>query len=296
MTTSLSFAGALSEWLAARCLNRKPKTVEFYRDVVRLLHRAAAEVALLNVPADEITAGQILEIAHRLAHVCPSRWNQIVSALRAIAPHLPKKLLPRQPCRVREFTPPTQAQFAALLAECDAMKRSRAGLIVRFLCFTGLRIGEARGLTWADVQADCICVPAHLSKNRWPRSVPMVPGLAEVLSRLRGLASAATFVLPRGNCRKALEAASRRACGVAWSAHLCRHFYATRCIQSGVDLPTVARWLGHRDGGGLLARTYFHLADGHSQAMAARVRIHGQPETGEPPPRSLGEAAVCEFV
>jgi hypothetical protein len=43
--------------------------------------------------------------------------------------------------------------------------------------------------------------------------------------------------------------------------------------MSGVDLPTLARWLGHQDGGALLARVYFHLADQHSRQMAERLRF-----------------------
>jgi integrase len=53
--------------------------------------------------------------------------------------------------------------------------------------------------------------------------------------------------------------------------HDLRHLFATRCIESGVDIPTVSRWLGHRDGGALAMRTYGHLRDEHSQAMAAKV-------------------------
>jgi len=50
-----------------------------------------------------------------------------------------------------------------------------------------------------------------------------------------------------------------------------RHLFATRCIESAVDIPTVSRWLGHKDGGALAMRTYGHLRDEHSQAMAAKV-------------------------
>jgi len=35
-----------------------------------------------------------------------------------------------------------------------------------------------------------------------------------------------------------------------------RHIFATTCIESGVDIPTVAGWLGHNDGGLLAMRTY----------------------------------------
>src|ERR1041385_3250571 len=50
-----------------------------------------------------------------------------------------------------------------------------------------------------------------------------------------------------------------------------RHLFATRCIEAGVDIPTVSRWLGHVDGGALAMRTYGHLRREHSAAMAQRV-------------------------
>jgi integrase len=50
-----------------------------------------------------------------------------------------------------------------------------------------------------------------------------------------------------------------------------RHLFATRCIESGVDIPTVSRWLGHKDGGALAMKTYGHLRREHSIAQAQRV-------------------------
>jgi hypothetical protein len=38
-----------------------------------------------------------------------------------------------------------------------------------------------------------------------------------------------------------------------------------------VDIPTVSRWLGHKDGGALAMRTYGHLRREHSIAQAQRV-------------------------
>jgi len=46
--------------------------------------------------------------------------------------------------------------------------------------------------------------------------------------------------------------------------HEFRHFFATTCIEAGVDIPTVARWLGHKDGGVLAMRVYGHLRQEHS--------------------------------
>ena len=53
--------------------------------------------------------------------------------------------------------------------------------------------------------------------------------------------------------------------------HDLRHLFATRCIEAGVDIPTVSRWLGHQDGGVLCMKTYGHLRDEHSQNEAQKV-------------------------
>jgi len=38
-----------------------------------------------------------------------------------------------------------------------------------------------------------------------------------------------------------------------------------------VDIPTVSRWLGHKDGGVLAMKTYGHLRREHSVAQAQKV-------------------------
>lgn len=53
--------------------------------------------------------------------------------------------------------------------------------------------------------------------------------------------------------------------------HDFRHFFATTCIEAGVDIPTVSRRLGHKDGGALAMRIYGHLRQDHSLAAIQRV-------------------------
>ena len=55
--------------------------------------------------------------------------------------------------------------------------------------------------------------------------------------------------------------------------HDLRHLFITRCIESGVDIPTIARWVEHRDGGVLIMKTYSHLLKEHSQAMAGEAEL-----------------------
>jgi integrase len=55
--------------------------------------------------------------------------------------------------------------------------------------------------------------------------------------------------------------------------HDLRHLFATTCIESGVDMPTVAGWLGHADGGTLAMSTYGHIRPSHSSEAAQKVRF-----------------------
>jgi hypothetical protein len=80
--------------------------------------------------------------------------------------------------------------------------------------------------------------------------------------------------------------------------HDLRHLFATRCIESGVDIPTVARWLGHKDGGALAMKVYGHLRDQHSSNMAKRVTFDARPPTKDesamtgPSQKRAGEPAL----
>jgi integrase len=81
----------------------------------------------------------------------------------------------------------------------------------------------------------------------------------------------AGYILSVVECEKALTSACAKLGVHRLTRHDLRHLFATRCIESGVDIPTVSRWLGHSDGGALAMKTYGHLRDEHSQAMAAKV-------------------------
>ena len=53
--------------------------------------------------------------------------------------------------------------------------------------------------------------------------------------------------------------------------HDLRHHFISYSIMSGVDFMTIARWVGHKDGGVLIGKVYGHLADEHRKAQAARL-------------------------
>lgn len=74
-----------------------------------------------------------------------------------------------------------------------------------------------------------------------------------------------------GDAKRCLARACRQLAFPKFSHHDFRHFFATTCIESGVDIPTISRWLGHKDGGALAMRVYGHLRADHSRAVMTLV-------------------------
>lgn len=83
--------------------------------------------------------------------------------------------------------------------------------------------------------------------------------------------SGTASVLRVPEAQKAMDVAAKKVGIARITHHDLRHLFATVCIEAGVDIPTVSRWLGHRDGGVLAMKTYGHLRDEHSAAAARRV-------------------------
>jgi len=59
--------------------------------------------------------------------------------------------------------------------------------------------------------------------------------------------------------------------------HSLRHFFCSNAIEAGIDFKAIAGWLGHKDGGILVAKTYGHLREEHSEAMAAKMKFGTNP-------------------
>ena len=57
--------------------------------------------------------------------------------------------------------------------------------------------------------------------------------------------------------------------------HDCRHRFVSRCVMAGIDYMTIAKWLGHQDGGILVGKVYGHLSDEHRKRMAQRLTVKG---------------------
>jgi integrase len=139
--------------------------------------------------------------------------------------------------------------------------------------------GEANALEWREVDFDAgeIVVRGDANtrtKNGELRRVPLIPDarlLFERMRKERAIEPLDAKLFRVRECQKSLD----RACGNVGADRITHHdllhLFATRCIESGMNIPTVARWPGHKDGGRLAMKTYGHLRRKHSLTQAQRV-------------------------
>jgi len=194
----------------------------------------------------------------------------------------PAMNLKRLGAKPKELTLPEPEQFDAIVKTIEtagARQSKDCAALVRFLAFSGCRISEANQVLWSDVDFERSEIRIHNAKRSKTTSahdlryVPIIPAMRELLEKLQagGKPNPTEPVCAIGECEKSLT----RACKVnnvsRITHHDLRHLFATRCIESGVDIPTVSRWLGHVDGGALAMKVYGHLRRSHSQQAAQRV-------------------------
>ena len=202
--------------------------------------------------------------------------------------------LGRRTIKPKQLELPTRTQFAAFIAEMRA-GRSRdsqnCGDLAQGLAFIGCRISEAAQIEWSDLNfADGeILVKGDAeegTKNGEIRRVPMIPQARVLFDKMRAarteeLATEKLFLVHE--CQKSMDRAAKKIGMTRITHHDLRHFFATVSIESGVDIPTVSRWLGHKDGGALAMRTYGHLRREHIIAQAQKVPLRPDLKLIRPP-------------
>lgn len=181
------------------------------------------------------------------------------------------KVLQRVP-----FTP-SKEQIDAILESIRLQRKSASAAsasFVGFLAFSGCRVAEVRSVKWEDLNADwtwlTITGGKLGTKNSTVRRMPVSAPLRGILSALHyAKASGPVFLL--SSPREALSNACTRLKLPHLRVHDLRHFFASWSIEKGVDIATVAIWLGHKDGGVLLMKTYGHIRDQHSLDSVAKL-------------------------
>lgn len=278
----------------------KPRTRQYWRERAAALKTSWPELSTLE--ARRLSEAECDAWANRFgSSVAPSNFNNTIGLLRRVLALAvdqgirytnPAAKLKRTRVLPKRIQLPTQPQFTALVQEIRRVPFG-PGLasadLVEFLAYGGFRKGEAAAVRWSDVDFDrgeiLVRGDAETGTKNWSqRRVPMIPDMLALLRRLQASQPDAKQTAPVMRVHEC-QGALTRACNAVGihriTHHDLRHLFATRCIESGVDIPTVSRWLGHKDGGALAMKVYGHLRDEHSNRMAQRVSFSAPSDSKE---------------
>lgn len=255
---------------------------------------------LADLPLNQITALAIEDatIALLRAGRSPKTVRRSLSTMRSICARLHRLgLLPTNPAldiptprgtgiAGTEIHPLSYTALTTLAARHQHL--SRWGDLTLVLGLTGIRWGELRGLTVANVTLDGP-MPALRITRSWPdgadlrltksgraRTVPLLPELVPLLERWTDGKPADRHVFATTSGNPIQGSNFRRAVKWRTSApglriHDLRHTAATLWLSSGIDPKTAQKWLGHASAT-LTLDLYGHFM-GDDADKAALIRL-----------------------
>lgn len=268
----LTIGDLLPDWIRDRRADgRQPSGVESYAENLGRFMRFAGDV-----PPATITEQLIKNYKRDLmARVAPGTARHALTVVRSfcawcvVEGHMTENVALRVPhphVTLPNPDPLTSDQITALFAALDAPQRShkatwrRNRRAVCLMIYAGLRITEAAGVEWRDIDLVRreITVRKEVAKGGKARVVPICDELYDELIRARWR-TPPYHVVDQGDTRagrgKPLDSKSLAhlferwlpARGVHIHSHQLRKTFATELYVRGEDLATIQRLLGHSD-------------------------------------------------
>lgn len=275
-------AMAMAHYAAIPSYQEKPASLKYREEIAIVIRRTLAAKPTEWSP-DQMQAWWS---SPEITRYSSNRRNNFLSTLRLMVKLLinkkiiqddPTTLLRKARVESKEIQVPTHEEFLAIVKSIREQSKASSfevANMVEFLAYCGCRVGECREVVWGDIDKESITITGGElgTKNHQRRKVPIIGPMEGLLSTMtRGGDCDPLFSLQ--SPRMALTAACERLNINHVRVHDLRHLFATVCIESSVDIPTVSRWLGHKDGGALAMRVYGHLRDEHSIEQAKRVKF-----------------------
>lgn len=254
--------------------NLSPRTIECYVYHVacfaKHFGRSPEQLGL-----EQVRQYQVYLVQRKKASWC--RFNQAVCALRflyriTLPRPWPVSMIPfpKRPKQLPVVLSPAEAQ--QLLACAKPLKQR---LILTTLYAAGLRLEEGLRLRVADIDSARMLLRVACGKGAKERLVPLSPRLLTELREYYRACRPPDWLFPSrrpdaplsdGAVQKACQRAAREA-GLTKrvTPHTLRHSYATHLLESGVDLLTIQRLLGHRSFSTTLI--YLHVRQPHLESI-----------------------------
>jgi integrase len=300
--SSIRFDDLAKRWLDAKRPELKASSAGRRETALKALGPFFNGRLVRAIGANETEAWKI----KRGAAISPRTWNIEVETLKQIFAYgkntlrilldNPADSLKRKKEPKTGIVIPSKEQFRALVSELRSGHRStgEAADLVEFLAYSGCRIAEARSVRWRDINKRLgtvlITGGETGTKNHEARTIPLFAPLARLIGSMRERKGSQgdVVIFEIENARLQIIRACKRLGLPRFGHHTMRHFFCSNAIEAGCDFKVIAGWLGHKDGGVLVAMTYGHLRHEHSAAMAKRI-IFDASDTG------ISDAKVLEF-
>jgi integrase len=290
---SIRFNELAARWLAAKRPDLKASSAGRRATALKALGPYFNGRLVRAIGTQEVEAWKI----NRGSSISPRTWNIEVETLKQIFAYAkdtlrivldsPVEGLKRKKEPKAGVIIPSHEQFRALVNELRSGHRStgEAADLVEFLAYSGCRVAEARSVRWRDINAklgSMLITGGELgTKNSEARTIPLFAPLARLVASMRArkpLATDDAFIFEIENARLQILRACERLGLPRFGHHTMRHFFCSNAIEAGCDFKVIAGWLGHKDGGVLVAMTYGHLRSEHSAAMAKRITFDAASE------------------
>tara|TARA_R110002020_G_scaffold124539_3_gene281606 strand:+ start:1627 stop:2667 length:1041 start_codon:yes stop_codon:yes gene_type:complete len=154
---------------------------------------------------------------------------------------------------------------------------------IRFLQYTGARMTESLRVRWEDVDWARRQVTIGFDGETKGREYKVVDFNRNLEAHLKAMLSRAgdsrylfpTFRAdadkPLTTLKSSLHTARAKSGLPGFNFHDCRHHFISYAVMAGVDYLTIAKWVGHKDGGILIGKVYGHLNNSHAKAMADKL-------------------------
>jgi integrase len=282
----LSFSEVANQWFSAWKTHLKPSSAERRLGAIEQLSQSLGPVPVRNVTRAQCEAWA----ERRSPDVAAATFNLERDTLQMVLDYAKREgLILDNPATVvqRRRQPkqtvviPSRDQFAKMLVSLRSMSTRchPAADLIELLAYSGMRKGEANAFRLADVDFDRntfnVTGGETGTKNHEARVVPLFPVLHDYLIRLQkeNPRPKDEPLVPIVDAKKALRTVCKLNGFPHFTHHCMRHFFVSNALEKGVDFKTIAAWVGHKDGGLLVAKTYGHLRDTHSFEMAKRITL-----------------------
>lgn len=141
-------------------------------------------------------------------------------------------------------------------------------MLYRFYLLTGCRRAEALAVKWSDIQDGYIHIHGTKTRNSI-RTLPLSTPLENLLKIMPRI-DERLFPYTVGKVRKNFERLREHLPFDDFTIHDLRHTFATRCLEKGVSMKTVQKWLGHSKYD-TTANIYSHITQQFEREEIAKI-------------------------